>query len=332
MYDNPGRIPTGWFEFDLQIGGGFPIGKVTEIFGMEASMKTTATLKAIASAQRLYPDKTAVFIDIEGHLDRQWAAQMGVNVDTLYYVQPDNTEQTIDLIEGMAYASDVSVIVLDSIAAMVTQSELDKSAADVLVGTSGLAANKLYRRLGNALGKQRRLGTNRPTILFINQLRHKMVSMGNPEVTPGGNSFKFISVLRIRMGGSDIVESDVNKHLPAFKKVSVILKKHKVPVLNVKGEFQVATIPIPSKNLKVGQSDNVNPIIYHLSQLGLFVKGEKKGYLLIDASSGEVAKEYETKTEFKTQLVEDVAMSDFCQGMIFSRLLDPLSSNMLLPE
>ncbi len=136
--EDPQRLATGLFAFDLATGGGFPLGRVSILYGKEDSMKTTLYLKAIATAQRLYPKKTAVFVDVEGVIGKKWAQQMGVDVKKLGYVNPDNAEQMVDIVSELMYAEDVSVIVIDSLAALITQHELDKSAEDAIVGKSGM--------------------------------------------------------------------------------------------------------------------------------------------------------------------------------------------------
>lgn len=324
VWDAIDRIPTGWFELDLQLGGGFPIGRVSEIYGMEASMKTTIALKIIAHAQRMWPDKIPIFIDVEGHLDHGWAKKMGVDIspDRIIHALPDNTEQCIDMIEGFAMAEDVSVIVLDSIAAMVTQAELNKSAEDTIVGNSGLAANKLYRRLGSALGKQRREGMNRPTVIFINQIRSKVgVMFGSNETTPGGNSFKFIASLRLRTYGKDVFKKK-DDPMPTHREIGVMVKKYKIPIVNAKGSVKVGLFNSEDGKIRLGESDFWNPLYYYLCDLSMFMKSATGGgYDLIDTETGAVEEHFKTVTEFREKALADEEYSTMLQNRVFAQML-----------
>ena len=244
--EDPNRMPTGLFAFDLATGGGIPEGRISIFYGTEDSMKTTLCLKLIAQAQRKYPDKTATFVDVEGVLGKKWSQTLGVDIDKLAYIKPDNAEQVVDMVEGLLYADDISVIVIDSLAAMVTQYELDKSAEDAIVGKSGIIMNKLYRKVVNALGKCNRAGKY-PTLLLINQIRYKIGGMGNPEVLPGGKSFQYGSSLTVRCRGADIMDSNVSTKLPAYKEINIIVKKYKVPILAKTAVVMVALLSFSVK-------------------------------------------------------------------------------------
>ena len=127
-YADPDRLSTGYFALDLATGGGVPIGRVSIIYGPESSMKTTLALKLIANAKKRWPEKKAVFIDVEGHMSKSWAAAMGVDVDKLIYILPENAESVVDMVEAFTQAEDISVLALDSLAAMVTNHELNSDA------------------------------------------------------------------------------------------------------------------------------------------------------------------------------------------------------------
>jgi len=306
---DPARLPTGLFAFDVATGGGVPMGRISILYGLEDSMKTTLCLKLIASAQRLYPDKTPAFIDIEGVLGKKWAQTMGVDTDRLAYIKPDNAEQVVDMVEGLLYADDISVIVIDSMAALVTQYELDKSAEDTIVGKSGIIVNKLYRKVINALSKCHRQGRY-PTLLLINQIRYKIAAMGNPEVLPGGPSFQFGSSLTVRCRGGDIMDSNVSSTLPAYKEISIIIKKYKVPILSKKSIVTVAVQPIAEYGLAVGQSYDWNTLLGYLKSMDLLTK-VKKDWRLIHPGTGEVIV-FKKQDDLKKKVFSDV---DFGQGL-----------------
>ena len=285
FYSNYDRIPTGIFQLDYSMGGGVPRGRVSILFGPESSAKTTLSLFLIANAQKMYPDKIAVFVDVEGHFDPVWAAKMGVDTEKLVYVLPSSAEETIDVVESLLYGEDLSLLVVDSLAAMVTEVELDKSASQALVGNTGLAINKLYRKTGRALGVAKMHG-NYPTVVLINQLRSKIgVLYGDPDVMPGGKSFLYASSMTVRLYGKAEVVSEVHATLPAYRKVSAVIRKQKVPIIATKCEFLIAMLPIAKFDLKVGEVNSWGFILNYLKNVDLLVKD--KTWMLTMTDTGE---------------------------------------------
>lgn len=287
--DDPTRLQTGMFTFDLITGGGIPEGRMTLFYGYESAMKTTLALKCIAAAQHKYPERTPAFIDVEGHLDRTWAKKMGVDVDKLAHIIPQNAEQAVDIAESLLHAEDISIVVFDSLAALQVQSELDKSAEEFSPGRQALVINKFYRKATKALNDARVAGGFAPTLLLINQIRFKIGAgkFEDPETMPGGPAFKFASSLTVRLNGTDQMVKSVHKSLPAYKKISAIIRKHKVPIVAKKGELMVALMPIPEYGLDVGQLYAWNTVLGYLKNHDLFVKGEKGGWVLTHPGTGE---------------------------------------------
>jgi recombination protein RecA len=314
--EDPPRLPTDWFAVDLEIGGGIPEGRATIVYGPEDSMKTSLCLKLVASAQRRYPDKSAVYIDIEGVFSKKWARTFGVDVDKLVYIHPDNAEQMVDMIEGILYADDVSIVCVDSLAALLTEHEAEKSASEAIVGRTGLVINKFYRKASMALGKARRAG-RKPTLVCINQIRFKIgVTHGNPETMPGGPAFKYFSSLTLRVYGKDVMETAVSKDLPAYKEVNVLVKKHKVPILAKKAILQVALQPIPEYGLEPGEAYDWNTLLAYLKSMDLMVKGEKKGWVFTNPATGEQT-EYKVIDELKEEVYNNPDFgSEVKQGLI----------------
>lgn len=328
-YVNPDRIPTGFFTLDLSSGGGIPRGRVTYVWGSESSMKTSLCLKTIANAQRLYPKETCVFIDVENHLVDEWARTLGVDTDKLVYVQPDNAEQVVNIVETFLHAKDIGVIVIDSIAAMISVRELKVDAETANVGTSGLVVNKLYRKMSRGMGVARREGRN-PTVMAINQTRYKMQAMGNPETCPGGPSFNFISSLTIRTSARDVMDSKVHAKLPAYKEGTFRIKKHKVPITNPTAEVKVALVDAPHLGIKTGETSDTNAIINYSQKLGIIQKSDKeKCYLIFDVESGSEIERHKRLIDIKDKILEDVAFADLLRGMIFSI---ELRGEMITPE
>ena len=184
-------IPSGSLALDLALGiGGIPKGRITEIFGPESSGKTTLAQHIIAEAQKL--GGTVAYIDAEHALDPTYAANCGVNVDDLLISQPDTGEQALEITEALVRSGAVDVIVIDSVAALVPQAEIEGEMGDAHVGLQARLMSQALRKLAAAIGKS---GT---AVIFINQLREKVgIIFGNPEVTPGGRALKFYSSVRI---------------------------------------------------------------------------------------------------------------------------------------
>ena len=314
--EDPGRIPTGIFSIDLATGGGIPLQRISLLWGKEDSMKSTIAMLLVAQAQRQFPEKRAVWVDVEGVLSKNWAATMGVDIDNLIYIQPDNAEQVVDMVEGVLRTEDASLVVIDSLAALVTKTELEKSAEDAIVGKSGLVVNKLYRKVTHALGAARREGRH-PTLLVINQTRQKIgVMYGSDEALPGGKSFPYGSSMSMRVYGKPIMEAAVSKTLPAYMEVSVSIKKHKVPILATTAVAQIALQPIPEYGLDTGESYDWNTLLSYLKSLGLFVKDGKKGWVLTNPATGEV-ETFKVQDELKTKVYDgsDYGL-DLKQGLI----------------
>jgi recombination protein RecA len=205
-------IPSGSLSLDLALGvGGIPRGRITEIFGPEASGKTTLGLHAIAEAQKL--GGTAAYIDVEHALDPSYARRLGVNVDEMLISQPDTGEQALEITEALVRSAAVDIIVIDSVAALVPQAEIEGQIGDAHVALQARLMSQALRKLAAAIGKT---GT---AVIFINQLREKVgIIFGNPEVTPGGRALKFYSSVRIDLRRMDTIKQGdeaVGNHVKA---------------------------------------------------------------------------------------------------------------------
>lgn len=219
---------SGSLALDVALGvGGFPKGRIIEIYGPESSGKTTFALHAIAEAQK--KGGRVAFIDAEHALDPTYASKIGVNIDELLLSQPDNGEQALEICEALVRSGAISVIVIDSVAALVPQAEIEGEMGDAHVGLQARLMSQALRKLSGVINK-----TN-TVCIFINQLREKVgVMFGNPETTPGGRALKFYASVRleIRRGeqiklGTNIIGSKANikvvknKMAPPFKTCSV---------------------------------------------------------------------------------------------------------------
>lgn len=188
---NVESIPTGSLSLDIALGiGGLPRGRIVEIYGPESSGKTTVALHVVAEAQKR--GGAAAFIDVEHALDPVYARALGVDIDNLLVSQPDTGEQALEICEALARSNAIDVIVIDSVAAMVTKAEIEGEMGDSHVGQQARLMSMALRKLASVLSKSKTIA------IFINQLREKIgVVYGNPETTPGGRALKFYSSVRI---------------------------------------------------------------------------------------------------------------------------------------
>lgn len=187
---NVETFPTGAVSLDLALGGGIPKGRIIEVYGPESSGKTTLTLHAIAEVQKR--GGVAAFIDAEHALDPVYAQKIGVNLDNLLVSQPDNGEQALEIVETLVRSNAVDLIVVDSVAALVPQAEIEGDMGDSHMGLQARLMSQALRKLTAIISK------SKSTVIFINQLRMKIgVMFGNPETTTGGNALKFYASLRM---------------------------------------------------------------------------------------------------------------------------------------
>lgn len=182
-------LPSGSLSLDIALGGGYPKGRIIEIYGPESSGKTTLTLHAIAEIQK--QGGTAAFIDAEHALDPAYAKKLGVDTDNLLVSQPDNGEQALEICETLVRSNAVDLIVVDSVAALVPQAEIDGDMGDSHMGLQARLMSQALRKLTGIINK------SKATVIFINQIRMKIgVMFGNPETTTGGNALKFYASVR----------------------------------------------------------------------------------------------------------------------------------------
>ena len=216
-------LSSGSLSLDIALGGGYPKGRIIEVYGPESSGKTTLTLHAIAEIQR--QGGTAAFIDAEHALDPAYAKKLGVDTDNLLVSQPDNGEQALEIAETLVRSNAVDLVVVDSVAALVPQAEIDGDMGDSHMGLQARLMSQALRKLTGIINK------SKTTVIFINQIRMKIgVMFGNPETTTGGNALKFYASVRLdirRTGqlkvGEDIVGNRTkvkvvkNKIAPPFR-------------------------------------------------------------------------------------------------------------------
>ncbi len=247
-------IPTGSIALDIALGvGGFPRGRIIEIFGPEASGKTSLALSVVAQAQKM--GGVAAFVDAEHALDPTWAEVIGVNLDELLISQPDTGEQALEIVETLVRSGAVDVIVIDSVAALVPRAEIEGEMGDAMIGIQARLMSQALRKLTAAISKSKTI------VIFTNQIRHKIgVMFGNPETTPGGLALKFYSSIRLDM-----------RKIEAIKEGEVVIgSRHRVRVVKNKiaPPFRVAEFDILN-NVGISKSSD---LLGTALELGLVVR------------------------------------------------------------
>lgn len=216
-------IPTGSISLDIALGGGIPKGRIIEIYGPESSGKTTLTLHAVAEVQK--SGGVAAFIDAEHALDPAYAKRLGVDIEKLLVSQPDSGEQALEIVETLVRSNAVDIVVIDSVAALVPQAEIEGDMGDSHMGLQARLMSQALRKLTGLISR------SKCTVIFINQLRMKIgVMFGNPETTTGGNALKFYASVRLDIRrtsqikvGEDVIGNRVkvkvvkNKIAPPFR-------------------------------------------------------------------------------------------------------------------
>ena len=226
VYEHMEVVPTGSLALDLALGvGGYPKGRIIEIYGPESSGKTTLALHAIAEAQK--QGGYAAFIDAEHALDPKYAKALGVDIDNLILSQPDTCEQALEIVEQLVRSNAIAIVVIDSVAALVPKVEIDGDMGDAHVGLQARLMSQAMRKLSGVISK-----TN-TVCIFINQIREKVgVMFGNPETTSGGRALKFYSTIRLDIRRVEAIKNG-DQYIGNLTRVKVVKNKVAAPFKTV---------------------------------------------------------------------------------------------------
>lgn len=298
------RMPTGILTLDLALAGGIPLGAVSLLYGNESSGKTTLCLRCVAQFQKRYPDRKVVWIDVENSWDEQWVKLHGVNVDELYLFKPTTAEECADIAKEVGLSADAGLIVVDSIAALASIAQLEKSAEEVVVSGSAKQATNMIRSLGSASVEHSKEG-QLLTVLYINQPRTKIgFVMGNPEILPGPSLQNYQAFLKLRLTGKPILKEKIAP-VPIYSDMSAKVVKKKFPCIRQHSEWQMALYPYKGGTAK-------NPVVikplevnnrYHLENILT-----KYGYCAKNGTDWELTwtgELFSTKTEAITAALAD---------------------------
>jgi len=284
-------IPTGSIALDIALGvGGLPRGRIVEIYGPEASGKTSLVLSILAEAQKM--GGAAALIDAEHALDPSWAQTIGVNLDELLISQPDTGEQALEIVETLVRSGAVDVIAVDSVAALTPRAEIEGEMGDAMVGVQARLMSQALRKLTAAISK------SKAVVIFTNQIRHKIgVMFGNPETTPGGLALKFYSSIRLDTRKIDVIKEGE----------TVVGSRHRVRVVKnkVAPPFRVAEFDIMN-DCGISKTGNILDVAV---DLGIIVKSGaffKYGKTLLGQGRGGAKTFLEKNQKLARQIEEEI--------------------------
>jgi recombination protein RecA len=282
------RIPSGIFRLDYALGGGFPAGRVNNVYGPKSGGKTTIYLKTLGNAQKMcatcwtFPDEEgkckckkfrkalAAWIDVEGTWDAPWALKHGVNLDELILSQPEYAEQSIDIADQLVRSTQLDVLVIDSLAFLTPSKEIEKSSNDELMGVQARTLGKGIRKFVSGLNGVALETGRRPTLLFTNQIRMKLgVMFGNPETQPGGHAPGFAASTETRVS-SGKYEMDDESGRPISVELNFKVEKNKTSPAKMEGEYKMLLADTETK--RVGDVLDEGWMVEQAEKIGLVEK------------------------------------------------------------
>lgn len=306
-YPELSRLPTGIFTVDVALAGGIPLGAVSIFYGMEGSGKTSLSMRCVGQYQKRFPDKHAVWIDAENAWDRDWAKLHGVDTDRLYLFKPTTAEEAADIAKEVAYSEDAGFLVIDSIAALASNEQIEKTADKVVVAGAAKPTTNLMRGVGTGMVEHVKAGSQL-TVIYINQIRHKIgFVMGNPEILPGPSFQNYQAYLKLRLTGKPIIKEKISA-APIYSDNSMKVAKKKFPIIRSSAEWQ--TILYPYNGFKPPDVNNHKTMEHLLEELGYLEKNGSEWLLY--------GEPFKTKTEaVATALADyDNTLAQVCDDLL----------------
>lgn len=287
----PFRIRTNVFLFDYCTLGGIPHNRMSMVHGPKHSGKTTLSLRTIAGAQASMPDQRAVLVDVEGTYDSVWAEKQGVDNDLLFVVKPDTGEQAVDMAVALTHAKETSLLVFDSVAALLPQKEEEASAEDSLVGQQSRLITSMLRKLNGALIKERKRD-HFVSVLFINQQRTKIGGWsptGDPLSLPGGKALGYFTSLEARIKNKETLSKDeYGNETLAYNEHAFTIEKNKMNAGLRSGEFRLARRDDDKLGILEGAVEDASTMLAFAKKFGWYEGDGRKGITLaFDDYSGE---------------------------------------------
>lgn len=284
--EQPERISTGSFMLDFATLGGIPHNRVSMFLGERHSGKSTMADKVAGNAQRQYPDQKVVKVDVEGTHDSVWAEKNGVNTDELVLIQPETGEAAVDMADAMVRTRDVSIVIVDSIAALTPMKEVDASAEDAHVGLQSRLVSSMVRKLTSGLIAERNRG-HKVTVLFVNQFRTKIGGWApngaTPRSIPGGKALEYATSLQVIFKNKETMGKDeydvetvgVNEH-------SFDITKNKLNSGPRQGEFRMLRTADPDLGLVESEIDDASTMLAYAKKFGAYSGGGQAWTLIFD--------------------------------------------------
>ncbi len=307
---DPPRLPSGIAAIDIASGGGIPLNRISLIYGEESSGKTNLSICYLREHQKRFPDRPCIFVDVEGTATTDWFVQMGVDTKKLVILRPEYAEQVVDMVTQLLVSDDCGLVVVDSLAAMLTASQIAASAEKATPGWSALLINQFCNKASSALKSSARTKTL-PTILFINQVRYRVgVVFGNPETLPGGMAQKFLGCFRVRLTGKMVLDSKINKVLPIKMVTKGTIQKAKMPICGKNFEYEMTLVPHDGR--KVGYADDWSVYSSYLREFG-FLGKDGATYRLFDES-------FERVRDMKDFLLGDAGRVDSVRALLIHEM------------
>lgn len=271
--NQPERIPTNIFLLDFATLGGIPHNRITHVIGERSAGKSMLADKITVGAQNMFPDSTVVKIDVEGTHDSVWSGKLGVDPDRLYVAKPETGEAAVDMADALVSSKEVSLVIVDSIAALSPMKEQENSAEDATVGLQARLVGVMIRKVTSALIKER--GRNHfVTVVLINQFRSKIGGYGDPRAVPGGKALEFAATLQLIMKNKEKSGKDAydvegiieNEH-------SFYIQKNKMNGGLREGEFRMLRIPDEEYGLGEGDFDDAETMLAFGKKFGIYTGG-----------------------------------------------------------